>query len=137
MEECTSLTSVVLPDSIMGLEPKMLMKIFGKTVPGYINVSFKCYGSLKDEIRNSALRGFLKRWGDGELNEEEIAQLAEIVKGKLIKSFGWLGEALALYRFATEFELITKPTLKKLLEKTESLECRAILLEYAHKLSKK
>ena len=118
---CKNLRGLVIPNSVMeifddaltGLEEIVLPKRFeersneilgGKSnlpVAEVVYVSFDCYSKLSGKLKPSAMRGFLKRWKRGELNEDEIQALKSLIKSKLSVTFDTLRENLLLYEFAT------------------------------------
>ena len=105
--------------------------------PKSVHLSFDNLPKLSGEFGRAVIRGFLKKWRCGELNEADTRRVAELIKGNLLRTFDKLGEDIALYEFATENGIITKQNVRKLLERIESAECRAMLLEYSRRTSKR
>ena len=116
------------------IESEWLGVLMGCTPPEKLLVSIESAGILFSEFKYPIIRGFLKKWKDGELTEAETEQVAGIIKGNLLRTFDKLGDDMLLYEFATETRIITKQNVKKLLDKIRSAECRAILHSYLWEL---
>ena len=106
-------------------------------LPKSIGVPVDCYEGVDNRLKLMALRGFHNQWRRGELSEDELSRVAGFLQKRLVRTLGEVGDDPSFYSFAADIGAITKANAKKLLEKTESVECRAILLEYANKFSTK
>ena len=130
----SGIKELILPGKI---EPEWLSVLVGCTPPEKLLVSVESAGILFSEFKYPIIRGFLKKWKCGELSEAETEQVATLIKGNLLRTFDQLGEHMVLYEFAIENNIITKQNVKKLLERIESAECRAILHNYLWELANK
>ena len=116
-----------------------LKKLFGELSydPEYLSVSPECFKELELQYKYCAAKTVLQSWADGELTQAEHFAYAKAFCGSLAKLLDYLGENVELYRFVTRCSALTRYKAKKLLERTDSIECRAILLEYLQGLNLK
>ena len=106
---------------------------YNEDVPNYVFMAIEDFGKLTRILKPSAIRGFLTKWKRNELTEADQTELSKILKSNLMRTFDTMGEYIPLYEFATNCKIINKQNLYKLLERTASIECRAILLDYSQK----
>ena len=142
---CDGLRRVVLPDGIM-ME-------YGEDA--YYNMVGSKYGKVDSEIvsftdfHNNAmlicsvdvlnteeergmrwgLHGFLESFFGGTASEERVDGWKEYIKGNLKRCVSLLRDNAEFYRFVSDNILLSAEEIEQLLENTESLECRAMLLK--------
>ena len=126
--DCPNLQSVRLPAGF----GKRVKYLFGNDefVPNYVYVGFDRVRYLKGKGKYSAVRGYLSRWKQGELNEDECRELLKLIKEDNTGTFKALNTYVPLYEFMISRKAISKWNVDRFLEGTESLECRALLLGY-------
>ena len=105
--------------------------------PEYIYTSFKNYNELNDQLKASVIRGFMKEWKDGRTDKAYVEKIAGLIRGRSLRVFKNLYGFLPLYEFVVSQKLLSRTSAEKLLERTESLECRAVLLVYLGSLNKR
>ena len=94
-----------------------------------------CDGS--DGVWAAAVRGFLVRFAEGTTAPMENAEWQSYIARRKPKLFAVLGDDPMLYRYLAETNAISPSRIPSMLDKTESPECRAILLDYANKRKKR
>ena len=85
---------------------------------------------LDKKIRHAAIKGYVRQWKQGTLDEWEQGEVLRIVKEAIPKCFDKIGDDPIFYEYVIAQKLLTKRGAEKLLEKTTDLECRALLFEY-------
>ena len=75
------------------------------------------------------LHGFLESFFGGTASEERVDGWKEYIKGNLKRCVSLLRDNAEFYRFVSDNILLSAEEIEQLLENTESLECRAMLLK--------
>lgn len=148
---CDSLTELYIPDTVkriglwtffecenlkyLRLPKKLNDKInlafyYDGYFPEVIVTSVDNFGYFVKRFLPALVRGSLYLWKRGELSRVETEKLADYIKGNLMKVFGALSGYLPLYEFMTSEGKIPSRNVDKLIEKTASIECRALLFDY-------
>ena len=133
--KCTALKNVRLPDGLCLKINYFLIDL--DSVPEYLFINPVALGALRGQFRKAAVRGFLHRLehGDGDASVEAVLQ-NEILKN---------GERLALefdgyllfFRYALSLPQLSAELLNGMLRSTQSLECRALILEYRNEMTQR
>ena len=145
---CSSLSELVVPNTVRRIDVNAFVGVKNITLPrdlvGNVNVylykddvipeciqmSVSEFELLDKKIQHAAIKGYVRQWEQGTLDEWEQGEVLRIVKEAMPKCFDRIGDDPVLYEYVTANKLLTKRGAEKLLEKTESLECRALVLEY-------
>ena len=126
--ECENLKYLRLPKK---LNDKInLAFYYDGYFPEVIVTSVDNFGYFVKRFLPALVRGSLYLWKRGELSRVETEKLADYIKGNLMKVFGALSGYLPLYEFMTSVGKIPSRNVDKLVEKTGSTECRALLFYY-------
>lgn len=144
---CGALTEVTLPDSIEAIGK---CAFNGVSAVGVIHTSPCTMQFLESEGSEgawaAAIRGFLTRYfaneNDGceraELSSELKAEWKRYISRRTVKVFRLLALEPLLFRwYLAEYGNASPERLEELALKTDNIECRAMLMDRAHKLKKK
>ena len=126
--ECRDLKYLRLPKKLEG--DVNLIFYFNGLVPEYIMSRVENFPLFDKRLVPSVIRGSLHLWKQGKTDEDENEKLAAYIKRNLMKTFGMLADHLPLYEFMTSEGKIPSRSVDKLIEKTASIECRALLFDY-------
>ena len=159
---CVYLTEVVIPEGVEVIEESAFFGCEGlrsvyltSTLKCNINTVFgyalqdgykvpelifcdarRCKG-LDDDILASTVRGYFYRLDRNALSEDELCGFIEFVKHRLFRLFDIFSGEVRFYKFITAYGLLNQAMLDSVMEKTESLECRAVLLDYRNRSANK
>ena len=125
--ECKQLKYLKLPKKLEG--DVNLIFYFNGLVPEYIMTRVDNFGLFDKRLQPSVLRGSLHLWKQGKTDETENEKLSAYIKRNLMKTFGLLSGYLPLYEFMISSGKIPTQSVDKLIERTDNIECRALLLE--------
>ena len=90
--------------------------------------------SLSRDIAQNTVARFIARLYGGMVEEEEKPLWFEFIKNHLTVTFEIAKNVLFFYRLAIEQGWITPDNVDGILEMTDSVECRALLLAYRKEL---
>ena len=100
--------------------------------PRTVYISYDGFEILEKEYQKCAVRGFLNRWKNGDLRDDEVQKLTDFLRRRVPSLAEFFGEYLAFYEFIIVQKILTRPTAQKILARLESIECRAVVLKYLH-----
>ena len=130
--DCITLREIVLPEGVTSIGCKAFSRM-----PRIEKINLKLAHMEVAEDRDSthawvaAIRGFLSRYYLGTVSEEENAEWKKYIGKRKPKAFKYLTNDPCFYRYIVENTSVNQKRLSELLEKTENIECRAVLLDYA------
>ena len=146
---CTALTEAVIPEGITEIEYGLFwgcgalsQVLIPSTVERIDGRAFKrcerlerilCTPAsgryLDDAVREKTFERFLQRFLNGHANSNERTRWAEFISRNAVAVFWMFKDDCGFYRYASCECAIIKDDIDKILGFTESLECRAILIE--------
>ena len=85
---------------------------------------------LDGDVRDKTLGCFLQRLRDGAVSEEEKKDWLELIFANREQCLRLMKNNAVFYRLATERGWIAPSEIDDIIESTDSLECRALLLDY-------
>ena len=82
------------------------------------------------KVKPPIIRSFLLKWRSGELTDRESELLIKGVSRDLLRVFELMKNEVDFYDFMLQHGAVALDTVEWLLGITESVECRALLLNY-------
>ena len=89
--------------------------------------------SVNEDLIYSMIRGSLMEYASGELYEKDADILKELISKRYLKTFKKFNGYRPLYEFMISVDGIKRRNIDKLIERTDDIECRAILLDHKRK----
>ena len=146
---CTALTEAVISEGITELEyglfcgcsalsqvlvPSTVERIDGRAFKGCehlerILCTLEVGRYLDDAVREKTFERFLRRFTDGSATLDERTRWAEFISRNAAAVFWMFKDDCEFYRYAARECAIIKDDIDKILGFTDSIECRAILIE--------
>ena len=126
---CDNLTAVTLPGSLRC----NINCIFGygsSKLPELLFYDVRRCKRLDDGILASIVRGYFYRLERNEVGEAELCGFIEFVRERIFRLFDIFDGYAPFYKFAIDYCDLPLSLGNAILEKTKSLECRAVLLQY-------
>jgi len=136
--ECATLREILLPEQLTSIGRGAF-----SNMPRIenINIGFVFIRNLegRDSINawKAAIRGFLIRYFRGEISETEAAEWRRYIGRRTSKLLRELYGEPMIYRYLTENKVISPRRVAELLEETENVECRSMLLAYFSRIRAK
>ena len=109
----------------------------GYKVPELIFYDARRCKGLDDDILASIVRGYFYRLERNALSEDELCGFIEFVKHRLFRLLDIFSGDVRFYKFITGYGILNTSMFDRVLENTESLECRAVLLDHRNRSANK
>ena len=124
---CEKLERITLPDSLRHLEKDVFLEC--ESLKSII-CSKALAEELDDGFKDKSVFHFPRRFNDGLLSEEEKRVWFEAIEEHAERCFGLMKDDPQFLYIALSHCRIGMETVEKLIESTESIECRALLFAY-------
>ena len=124
---CAGLEKLVIPDSVNGISDTAFSGDMG---PVKVICSEYASGMLEEnEVKKTSINDFWESLKDGAVEETEIDDWFSFIAENARVSFEVMKDRIDFYSFGLERGWLSSADIDAVLEFTESLECRAMLLE--------
>ena len=124
---CKNLERVTLPNGLRHFEKDVFLECDSLKS---IICSKELIEILDDKLIEKTVFEFPRRFNDGLLSEEEKHVWFEVIEEHAERCFGLMKDDPQFLYIALSHCSIGTETVEKLIENTESIECRALLLDY-------
>ena len=128
---CTAIKNLRLPDGMIKNINYLLIDL--DSVPEHLFINESALGALRGQFRKAAVRGFLYR---SELGGRDTS-VTELLWHEVLKNSDTIAAEfdgyLPFFRFVITVPQLSDALIDVMLQRVESLECRALLLERKRK----
>ena len=125
---CKSLTSIFIPDSVSSIWNEAFWDCHKLTRIVCSDKVTKLFREARLEARS--LGYFLNRYISDSVTEEETQGWFDFIKNNATACLKTIKNNVSLYRLAIENEWLTCEDIDEILPFTDSIECRAMLMDY-------